>query len=303
MKNKLISILAIVLVITTLILSGCNTDKTSESETTTETTTIAETTVVTEEDETVAEEKETEVVSEVVTDDEGNTEIVTEVVTKEEESTIKANKPEKEKTTAKKEMTTEEIVDLFNKSANKIKTEAVKVVKNYETRTVNRDKTVIPAAVEGAAEDMLGSLMKDDEKPTVYGTKDEIVQNYLVPEQNYVSKLQAKDVVKATCKDTGSTYEIHIKLKNQVNPTAGVGVGSVCDVIEAHEVAEDAPFVDKFTTEYYNCEVKATIDKSTGKVIHTTYRTPLVLNITVSMFGKHDISVGFTFEKDYDITY
>ena len=150
---------------------------------------------------------------------------------------------------------------------------------------------------------MLGSLMKDDESSTTYATREEIVKNYLVPEQNYVSKLQAKDVAKATCTDTGSTYEIYIKLKNQTNPTAGVGVGSVCDVIEAHEVAEGAPFVDKFTTDYYNCEVRATIDKATGNVIHTTYRTPLVLNITVSMFGKHDIAVGFTFEKDYDITY
>ena len=192
---------------------------------------------------------------------------------------------------------------LFNESANKIKTDATKVVKNYEKRITNRDKTVIPAAVEGMAEDMLSSLMKDDEKPSVYATRDDIVKNYLVPEQSYVSKLQAKDVAKATIKDTGSTYEIYLKLKNQTNPTAGVGVGSVCDVIEAHEVAEDAPFVDKFTTDYYNCEVKATIDKATGKVVHTTYRTPLVLNITVSMFGKHDISVGFTFEKDYDITY
>ncbi len=306
MKKKLISILTIVLVIITLIFSGCNSDVNEGSQTaaggyvnSTEETTLSET----EETETDIKENETEVVSEVVTDDEGNTEIVTEVVTKEEESTAKANKPEKEETTAKKDLTTEEIVEMFNNSANKIKTDAVKVIKNYETRTVNRDKTVIPSAVEGAAEDMLGSLMRDDEKPTVYGTRDEIIENYLVPEQNYVSKLQAKDVVKATCKDTGKTYEVYFKLKNQVNPTAGAGVGSVCDVIEAHEVAEGAPFVDKFTTEYYNCEVKATIDKATGKVIHTTYRTPLTLNITVSMFGKHDISIGFTFEKDYDITY
>ena len=306
MKNKLISILAIILVSATLILSGCNSDVNEGSETVAgsyvnsaeETTTLSEP----EETETDVKEKETEVVSEVVTDEEGNTEIVTEIVTK-EESTTKKNKPEKEKNTVKKDLTTEEIVEMFNISANKIKTDAVKVVKNYETREVNRDKTVIPAAVEGMAEDMIGSLMKDDEKPTTYGTREEITENYLVPEQNYVSKLQAKDVAKATCKDTGKTYEIYFKLKNQINPTAGVGVGSVCDVIEAHEVAEDAPFVDKFTTEYYNCEVKATIDKATGKVIHTTYRTPLVLNITVSMFGKHDISVGFTFEKDYDITY
>ncbi len=299
MKNRKFSILAIILAMLVVLFTGCNSGEKPEEETTV---TQAETTVY--EDETIVnfEEKETEVVSEVVTNDEGETEIITEIVTKEEKTTNKKDK-ETEKVTQAKVYTTEEIVEIFNESANKIKTDSTKVVKNYEKRITNRDKTVIPSAVEGMAEDMISSLMKDDEKPTVYDTREEIVENYLVPEQNYVSKLQAKDVVKATIKDTGSTYEIYIKLKNQTNPTAGVGVGSVCDVIEAHEVAEDAPFVDKFTTDYYNCEVKATIDKATGKVVHTNYRTPLVLNITVSMFGKHDISVGFTFEKDYSITY
>ncbi len=299
MKNRKISILAIILAMLVVLFTGCNSGEKPAEETTV---TQEETTVY--EDETIVnfEEKETEVVSEVVTNDEGETEIITEIVTKEEKTTKKSDK-ETEKVTQVKVYTTEEIVAMFNESANKIKTDATKVVKNYEKRITNRDKTVIPAAVEGMAEDMISSLMKDDEKPTVYDTREEIAENYLVPKQSYVSKLQAKDVAKATIKDTGSTYEIYLKLKNQTNPTAGVGVGSVCDVIEAHEVAEGAPFVDKFTTEYYNCEVKATIDKATGKVVHTNYRTPLVLNITVSMFGKHDISVGFTFEKDYDITY
>ena len=301
MKNRKISILAIILAMLVVLFTACNSgNKPAE-----ETTTIPQEETTVYEDETIVnfEEKETEVVSEVVTNEEGETEIITEIVTKEEEKTTKKTEKETEKSTQAKVYTTEEIVALFNESANKIKTDATKVVKNYEKRITNRDKTVIPAAVEGMAEDMLSSLMKDDEKPSVYATREDIVNNYLVPEQNYVSKLQAKDVAKATIKDTGSTYEIYLKLKNQTNPTAGVGVGSVCDVIEAHEVAEDAPFVDKFTTDYYNCEVKATIDKATGKVVHTTYRTPLVLNITVSMFGKHDISAGFTFEKDYDITY
>lgn len=298
MKNRKISILAFILAALMIFFTGCNSGENIVEETTIsqEKTTVAE---ETSED---IEEQETEVISEVVTNDEGETEIVTEIVTKEEKTTKKTDK-ETEKQTQAKVYTTEEIVEIFNNGVNKVKTDATKVVKNYEKRITNRDKTVIPAAVEGATEDMLGSLMKDDEKPTVYATREEIVAKYIVPEQSYSSKLQAKDVAKATIKDTGNTYEVYIKLKNQINPTAGVGVGSVCDVIEAHEVAEGAPFVDKFTTEYYNCEVKATIDKATGRAVHTVYRTPLVLNITVSMFGKHDISVGFTFEKDYDITY
>lgn len=196
-----------------------------------------------------------------------------------------------------------DIVALFNESANKIKTDAVKVVKNYEKRTVNEDKLELPSGLENTARDLMTKYMGDDTEPIVYSTKEEIRNEYIVPEQSYVSKLQPSTVVKATCVDKGSTYEIYLKLKDQTNPTAGNGVGAVCDVIEVHEVAEKVSFVKRFDTLYYNCEVKATIDKATGKMIHTNYKTPVVLDITVNLFGTHDAAVGFTFEKDYSITY
>ncbi len=306
MKNRKTYIrtlsLSALLITAIFLFAGCNSEKEPENATTTYIAT-AETTSQTEKIPVKSDENETEVVSEIVTDEEGKTEIVTEIVTKKEEITTKKSSNKDTSTSQSKTFTTDEIVEMFNKSANKIKTDASKVVKNYENRTVNRDKTSIPAAVEAAAEDMLASLMKDDTEPIVYATRNEIVENYLVPKQNYVSKMRSSDVVKATCVDKGDEYEVYFKLKNQTNPTAGVGIGAVCDVIEANEVAEGAPFVDKFTTEYYNCEIKATINKSTGKITHANYTTPLVLNITVSMFGKHDISIGFTFEKDYTITY
>lgn len=195
------------------------------------------------------------------------------------------------------------IVELFNKSANRIKPEAAKVVKNYEKRMVDEDELVVPKALESTAKSMMGTFMKDDTEPIVYATREEIRTEYIVPNQSYVSKLTAADVEKATCTDKGDEYVIYIKLKSETNPTAGKGVGSVCDVIEAAEVAEKASFVEKFTTEYYDCEVKVTVDKATGRVVHANYRTPLVLNIIVNMFGTHDLSVGLTFEKDYTITY
>lgn len=196
-----------------------------------------------------------------------------------------------------------DIVALFNESANKIKTDAVKVVKNYEKRTVNEDKVSLPAGLESSAESLMKSFMGDDTEPIVYSTKEDIRNEYIVPGQSYVSKLQPSTVVKATCVDKGSTYEIYLKLKDQTNPTAGNGVGAVCDVIETHEVAQKASFVKRFDTTYYNCEIKATIDKATGRMTHTNYKTPVVLNMTVNMFGTHEGSVGFTFEKDYSITY
>ena len=199
--------------------------------------------------------------------------------------------------------TTEEIVAFFNQSANRIKTEATKVVKNYEKRQVNDDKTVLPKGLEDTAEDLLKKYMGDDTDPIVYSTREDIRNEYIVPEQDYVSKLQPSTVVKALCVDKGSTYEVYFKLKDQKNPRAGNGIGACCDVIEVHEVSEKVSFIKRFDTYYYNCEIRATIDKETGRVVHATYRTPLVLDLTVNLFGTHDAAVGFTFEKDYTITY
>ena len=222
-----------------------------------------------------------------------------------EESTSAVSQDDTSTTTAVDTVpkTTEEIVAFFNQSANRIKTEATKVVKNYEKRQVNDDKTVLPKGLEDTAEDLLKKYMGDDTDPIVYSTREDIRNEYIVPEQDYVSKLQPSTVVKALCVDKGSTYEVYFKLKDQKNPRAGDGIGACCDVIEVHEVSEKVSFIKRFDTYYYNCEIRATIDKETGRVIHATYRTPLVLDLTVNLLGTHDAAVGFTFEKDYTITY
>ena len=214
--------------------------------------------------------------------------------------------PENNETTdadAPSAMTTEEIVRLFNTSANKIKTDAKKVVKNYEKRTVNEEQLKMPENLEATGREMMKKFMSDDTEPIVYDTKEDIRNEYIVPDQDYVSKLTPATVVKATCVDKGSTYEIYIKLKDQKNPTAGNGVGAVCDVIEGYEISEKVSMIQKFDTYYSNCEIKATIDKATGRMIHSNYTTPVLLDLTINFLGTHDVSVGYTFEKDYTITY
>ncbi len=195
-----------------------------------------------------------------------------------------------------------EIVELFNTAVNKVKPEAVKVTKNYEKRNVT--KLELPSALQSMGDTLINEVMKDDTEPIVYATKEEIRDNYMVPNQDYGSKLKASDVEKAVCKDNGKEYEIYILVKSEKNPTAGKGVGSVFDVIEASEMAEKAPsFLKEMSTEYYNCVVKVTIDKTSGRVTHANYSTPLYMNVVVEMFGTHKAVMGVTFEKDYTIEY
>ena len=196
-----------------------------------------------------------------------------------------------------------EIVELFNKSANRIKPEAKKVVKNYEKRIVDKENLVVPKSLESTAETLIDTFMKDDTEPIVYSTKEDIRNEYIVPNQDYVSKLRAEDVREAACKDMGDKYEIRIVLKNEKNPVTGKGVGSVCDIIEAHEVEEKASFIEEFSTEYNNCEVRMTVDKESGRVTHSIYVVNLILNVRVNLFGTHSAAIGLTFEKDYSVTY
>ena len=199
--------------------------------------------------------------------------------------------------------TVEEIVEYFNTSANKIKPTAKKVVKNYEKRIIDEDKLVFPESLESTARSMISSFMKDDNDPIVYETREDITNEFIVPDQDYVSKLEAEYVEKATCVDKGAQYVITIELKDQKNPTAGVGIGAVCDVIEANEVADGASFVEKFETNYSDCKIVATIDKATERVVHIQYSTPLLLEMRVNLFGTHDVALAVTFVKDFTITY
>lgn len=220
------------------------------------------------------------------------------------EDTTAAPSDDKEEAPAPSgEMSTAEIVNLFNESANKVKTDATKVVKNYEDREVQEDKLVVPGALQSLAPSLMDKFMTDDTDPIEYATKEDIAANYMVPNQTYVSQLTEADVAEATCVDNGTEYEITIKLKDEANPSSGTGVGAVFDVIEASEITDQVNFVKKFDTEYYDCVVKCRIDKASGHTVWANYTTPLVLNATVSMFGTHDASVGLSFEKDYTITY
>ncbi len=221
---------------------------------------------------------------------------VTETPSENEENT------DDEKETAGAFASTEELVAYFNTCANKVKTDATKVVKNFEKRSVG--DIVVPGALQSTAETMMNKYMADDTEPIVYATKEEIRDNFIVPNQDYVSCLKASDVVKSDCKDNGKEYVIYLKIKDEKNPRAGSGVGAVCDVIETYEIADKAgSLLEEFSTSYYNCEITATIDKETGRMTHAVYKTPLKMLMVVNMFGTHSVGADITFEKDYSITY
>lgn len=197
-----------------------------------------------------------------------------------------------------------EIIALFNESANKVKTDATKVVKNYEHRTHLEEHLVMPKALEATANSLMSSAMQDDLEPIEYSTREEITENYQVPGQTWVSQLTEAEVAEATCTDNGTEYEVMLKLNSTTDPEPGVGVAKAFDTITASEVKENAPsMLQTFSTEYFDCVVKCKIDKATGYTTWANYTSPLILKVTVKMGFTMDAQMGLCFEKDYTITY
>ncbi len=196
--------------------------------------------------------------------------------------------------------TTEEIVTYFNKNANRVKTEAKKVVKNYEDREVGEIDA--PTALMYLTKIIdIEKIMADDTEPMEFTTREEIIENFQVPKQSYVSCITVNDVESASCKEEGNYYIITIKVKDQNNPVIGKGTGAMFDVVEAEEVEAKAEgIVDEFSTEYYDCVVVAKFEKSTNRMVHANYMTPMKLNVVI---GKSEASMEMSFEKDYTITY
>ena len=245
-------------------------------------------------------------------DDTTTTENTTESTTlaNSEENTTNNGVVDEEKSTKKNEDsskddpnvmdTTEEIVAYFNKNANRVKTEATKVVKNYEDREVGEiDAPPVLMWVTKVVD--IEKIMADDTEPMEFATREEIVENFQVPKQSYVSCITVNDVESASCKEEGNYYIITIKVKDQKNPVVGKGTGAMFDVVEAEEVEAKAEgIVDDFTTEYYDCVVVAKFEKSTNRMVHANYMTPMKLNVVI---GKSNASMEMSFEKDYTITY
>lgn len=223
------------------------------------------------------------------------------------ENTTAAPAVSEESTTAAAssgQMSTAEIIRIFNESANKVKTDAVKVVKNFEHRTHNEEKLILPSALEGMLGTMMESAFADDTEPIEYPTKEEIIAAYPVPGESWSSQLTEAEVAEATCTDNGTEYEIMIKLHPTKNPEPGVGIAKAFDCITASELSSAPDFVENISTEYYDCVVKCKIDKATGRTVWSNYSSPVVMFASVNMgFTKLDAQVGLTFEKDYTITY
>ncbi len=201
----------------------------------------------------------------------------------------------------------EEIIALYNEASNKVKTEASKVTRNFKNTRYDASKSVLPSSLESMANPMMEKYIKDDVEPVEYLTKEEIIENYPAPKQEYSSVLTAADVDEATCNDNGTEYEITLTLASSFNPSVGSGVGAACHIMDVNSITSNeaaASMLKKFDAIYEGCVIKCKIDKDTKRVTWANFYTPLTIDAIVNVvFSEVATTVVMSYERDYTITY
>ena len=194
-----------------------------------------------------------------------------------------------------------DIVKLYNESANKIKTNASKVTRNFEDLQHNSEYTEMPGALQSIGSGLISSFLKKDETPVDY-TGADINASFPVKGESYVSKITEADLSDATCSDDGTNYNITLKFNECTDPTTN-GCAVAFNIIKPEEVYSAAKVVKSFSVRYYDAVIECKIDKATGNMTWVKFTLPMVMSVTAQVLATLDAKVGMTFIDDYSITY
>lgn len=199
-------------------------------------------------------------------------------------------------------MSTEEIITLFNDSANKIKTTAKRATRNYQDMKIN--SLEVPSALQALADGAIAKFVKPNMTPEVY-EGELIKEKYPVSGTDFASKLKAEYLETITCTDTGTEYVIDIKMKDQLNPVyrSGEGVGSIFWTMNIDDIANNAPGFQSAELSYYNCTATAKIDKATGNMTYSKFNYNFDMDITIKMLGTLNAKAAMTVIEEYVIEY
>ncbi len=194
-----------------------------------------------------------------------------------------------------------DIVKLFNESANKIKTSATKVTRNWQDYQHNEDKTVLPSALQSIGKPLISKFLTKNETPVEW-TGADITANYPVAGESFVSNTTEADLADATCTDDGTSYNIVLKFNECTDPQ-GSGCANAFTLIKEADVKGNAPMVQSFSCKLYDAQIECKIDKATGNMTWAKYTLPMVLSVSAKVLVTIDASVGMTFIDDYTIAY
>ena len=215
------------------------------------------------------------------------------------------------KTTVKSSTTktTAEVVNIYNTAANKIKSNAKSITRNYSKMQSLPEYLQLPSAINSLGSWAINKFVKGSEEPVTFTSKEDITTNFPVGGESYSSHLTADMVKNVSFKDTGKTYEIIFVLYNDklTSPKKGTGYAGVFNTVSASTFEEISVPGTKFESvkiNGINGKIQCTIDKATGHVTKAIYTNTDVLNLGVKVAGSNmTVKFALACENSYSIKY
>lgn len=205
--------------------------------------------------------------------------------------------------------TTAEIVDIYNTAANKIKSNAKSITRNYSKMKSLPEYLQLPSAIESLGKWAIEKFVKGSDEPAYFTTKEEITAYFPVSGENYTSHLTADMVKSAVLNDNGKTYDITITLYNDkiTSPKKGTGYAGVFNTVSASTFEDISIPGTKFESvkiNGINGKIQCTADKATGNITKIDFTNTDVLNLGVKVAGSNlDVKFALACENSYSIKY
>ena len=205
--------------------------------------------------------------------------------------------------------TTAEVVNIYNAAANKIKSNAKSITRNYSKMQSLPEYLQLPSAINSLGSWAINKFVKGSEEPVTFTSKEDITVNFPVGGESYTSHLTADMVKNVSFKDTGKTYEITFVLYNDklTSPQKGTGYAGVFNTVSASTFEEISVPGTKFESvkiNGINGKIQCTIDKATGHVTKAIYTNTDVLNLGVKVAGSNmTVKFALACENSYSIKY
>lgn len=206
-------------------------------------------------------------------------------------------------------MTTEQIVELYNKSVNRVKQEAKQINRNYNHVSIPEETLELPSAIQGIGKTAINTFVKPDDTVQEWTTADDFKLGFPVSGEDYSSHMTADMVESATCKDSGDTYQLEIVLKDDAitNPAKGEGYAGVFNTTTAstfEDISIPTVTFNEVKINGIDGSISATIDKATETVKDITFRNTDIMYLNVKVaFSTLEAKMNLVQEANYTIIY
>ena len=213
--------------------------------------------------------------------------------------------PTEPATEAKKtpdQMSNEELLQFFNTSLNRIKSEKIGFKKSKLTSIL--DLQLSNSLANTLVGFVKGALLSDTADETTVAKGQDSVSVFSPPGKSYVSTLQPGDLTSISCAKNGDVYVISVAVKSETNPTwegsamsRGFDFMTVDDVVNIYAPKVGATVAEKdIEVVFSDCTAKLTVTAEGQVQAFTTY-----VKGVMNMYNA-SIKKGVTINTDLAIT-